>query len=669
MPITGKVHQPPPVHQVFEGWNFVVCNFLPRKVDYHELAIPVPYYHSNVDSDEVMFYVGGDYEARKGSGIGIGSISPAPGRPRARSAAAARSRPGWGSTTSTSRPSWSTPSPRSSSARAASPSRTRRTPGPGPGAAPSRGGQPATTAGPRSTATAEAAAGRGPLLRVIVSVASMTTADAAALRLPPVRCPRRPRGAQAVPGALPPRRGRPAARGLRGHRQRAALPRLRRRVPRRGPRGAARDGRRPRRGRRATTCSTGCRSRPPTPTTAPTSPPRSAARPSGRRRRRDRRRTPPGLPVGAADRDARDDRHARPRGARRAGPPGDREALRPRPRVASRSSTRRSRRSSRRSRSSASTTSSARRPCRTSWRCASPTGSSSRRGTAAASPRCRSTSPRTLAIEGRGSFYESTGALRDMVSTHLCQMLGFVALEDPGAWSGARPCATRKAAVFADAPPARPGARRASGSTTATATRRTSTTDSDVETFVALEACVDNDRWRDVPFLPAHRQGDGRDPAHRHAPLPRARLDGLRRRRPAAATSWSSSSPTRPQIHVDLLGKRAGTGDGARAGHDAPRPGRGAAGRRAAGGLRAAAPRRARRRPHAVRPRRRGASGCGRCASRCSTTGRRRCRTTRSRGDRPRRSTCPRAAGGSGAATPMASEGARGAAAPSRTTA
>ena len=78
-PITGRVHQPPPVHQVFEGWNFVVCNFCPRKVDYHPLAIPVPYYHSNVDSDEVMFYVGGDYEARKGSGINIGSISLHPG--------------------------------------------------------------------------------------------------------------------------------------------------------------------------------------------------------------------------------------------------------------------------------------------------------------------------------------------------------------------------------------------------------------------------------------------------------------------------------------------------------------------------------------------------------------------------------------------------------------
>lgn len=78
-PLTGRVHQPPPAHQVFEGTNFVICNFVPRKVDYHPLAIPVPYYHSNVDSDEVMFYCGGDYEARKGSGIGAGSVSLHPG--------------------------------------------------------------------------------------------------------------------------------------------------------------------------------------------------------------------------------------------------------------------------------------------------------------------------------------------------------------------------------------------------------------------------------------------------------------------------------------------------------------------------------------------------------------------------------------------------------------
>ncbi len=78
-PITGRIHQPPPVHQVFEGNGFVICNFVPRKVDYHPLSVPVPYYHSNVDSDEVMFYVGGNYEARKGSGIGQGSISLHPG--------------------------------------------------------------------------------------------------------------------------------------------------------------------------------------------------------------------------------------------------------------------------------------------------------------------------------------------------------------------------------------------------------------------------------------------------------------------------------------------------------------------------------------------------------------------------------------------------------------
>jgi homogentisate 1,2-dioxygenase len=74
-PITGRVHQPPPVHQTFEGPNFVVCSFVPRKVDYHPLAVPVPYHHHNVDSDEVLFYTGGDYAARRGSGIGQGSIT------------------------------------------------------------------------------------------------------------------------------------------------------------------------------------------------------------------------------------------------------------------------------------------------------------------------------------------------------------------------------------------------------------------------------------------------------------------------------------------------------------------------------------------------------------------------------------------------------------------
>ncbi len=74
-PITGRIHQPPTVHQTFEGPNFVICSFVPRKVDYHPLAIPVPYNHHNVDSDEVMFYCRGNYEARKGSGIKAGSVS------------------------------------------------------------------------------------------------------------------------------------------------------------------------------------------------------------------------------------------------------------------------------------------------------------------------------------------------------------------------------------------------------------------------------------------------------------------------------------------------------------------------------------------------------------------------------------------------------------------
>ncbi len=74
-PITGRLHQPPPVHQMFEGPSFVVCSFVPRLFDYHPLSIPAPYNHANVDSDEVLFYCGGDFMSRKGAGIGMGSIS------------------------------------------------------------------------------------------------------------------------------------------------------------------------------------------------------------------------------------------------------------------------------------------------------------------------------------------------------------------------------------------------------------------------------------------------------------------------------------------------------------------------------------------------------------------------------------------------------------------
>lgn len=65
-PITGRIHQPPPVHQMFEGNNFVVCSFVPRKFDYHPQSIPAPYNHSNIDSDEVLFYAEGNFMSRKG---------------------------------------------------------------------------------------------------------------------------------------------------------------------------------------------------------------------------------------------------------------------------------------------------------------------------------------------------------------------------------------------------------------------------------------------------------------------------------------------------------------------------------------------------------------------------------------------------------------------------
>ncbi|MGH2536953.1 MAG: homogentisate 1,2-dioxygenase [Candidatus Promineifilaceae bacterium] len=65
-PITGRVHQPPPVHQTFDGPGFVLCSFVPRLFDYHPLSIPSPYNHSNVDSDEVIYYVDGEFMSRKG---------------------------------------------------------------------------------------------------------------------------------------------------------------------------------------------------------------------------------------------------------------------------------------------------------------------------------------------------------------------------------------------------------------------------------------------------------------------------------------------------------------------------------------------------------------------------------------------------------------------------
>lgn len=76
-PITGRVHQPPPVHQTFEANNFVVCSFVPRLFDYHPLSIPAPYNHSNIDSDEVLYYVDGDFMSRKNVTKGMITLHPA----------------------------------------------------------------------------------------------------------------------------------------------------------------------------------------------------------------------------------------------------------------------------------------------------------------------------------------------------------------------------------------------------------------------------------------------------------------------------------------------------------------------------------------------------------------------------------------------------------------
>ena len=76
-PITGRIHQPPPVHQTFETAGFVVCSFCPRLYDYHPHSIPAPYNHSNIDSDEVLYYVDGDFMSRNHVDKGYVSLHPA----------------------------------------------------------------------------------------------------------------------------------------------------------------------------------------------------------------------------------------------------------------------------------------------------------------------------------------------------------------------------------------------------------------------------------------------------------------------------------------------------------------------------------------------------------------------------------------------------------------
>lgn len=75
-PITGKLHMPPPIHQTFEAHNFVICSFCPRLLDYHPQSIKVPYNHSNLDSDEVLYYVEGNFGSRKGIEVGSLTLHP-----------------------------------------------------------------------------------------------------------------------------------------------------------------------------------------------------------------------------------------------------------------------------------------------------------------------------------------------------------------------------------------------------------------------------------------------------------------------------------------------------------------------------------------------------------------------------------------------------------------
>lgn len=75
-PVTGRIHQPPPVHQTFQAHNFVICSFVPRLFDYHPLAIPAPYNHSNIDSDEVLYYAEGNFMSRRGIERGSFTLHP-----------------------------------------------------------------------------------------------------------------------------------------------------------------------------------------------------------------------------------------------------------------------------------------------------------------------------------------------------------------------------------------------------------------------------------------------------------------------------------------------------------------------------------------------------------------------------------------------------------------
>jgi homogentisate 1,2-dioxygenase len=75
-PITGRIHQPPPSHQTFQGQNFVICSFCPRKLDFDPMAVPIPSHHSNLQSEEMIYYVSGNFGSRRGVNVGSITLHP-----------------------------------------------------------------------------------------------------------------------------------------------------------------------------------------------------------------------------------------------------------------------------------------------------------------------------------------------------------------------------------------------------------------------------------------------------------------------------------------------------------------------------------------------------------------------------------------------------------------
>ncbi|MDF9715195.1 glucose-6-phosphate dehydrogenase [Nocardioides sp. ChNu-153] len=162
--------------------------------------------------------------------------------------------------------------------------------------------------------------------------------------------------------------------------------------------------------------------------------------------------------------------------------------------------------------------------------------------------------PESLSIEGRASFYESTGALRDMISTHLFQLLGFVAMEDPGAFE-ADAVRDAKSALFRAIRPLDP-AKVVLGQYAGYRDEEDVADDSDVETFVAAEVCVDNERWRDVPFL--LRTGKSLAEGRRTITLRFRDPESSMFAAPACGNELVLELTDEPRITVDVRAKRPG---------------------------------------------------------------------------------------------------------------